>query len=59
MSIHATKQLMKYNRVHDLSQSITMVLPVPFTTSTENADSAIVKHALKATMSGHDKNISI
>ncbi|PIM98252.1 Cytochrome P450 CYP4/CYP19/CYP26 subfamily [Handroanthus impetiginosus] len=54
------EQLMNYNRMHDwlveyLSQSRTVVVPMPFTTYTYIADPANVEHVLKTNFSNYPK----
>ncbi|KAJ0449580.1 putative cytochrome P450 [Helianthus annuus] len=56
----AIEQLMNYNRMHDwlvnyLSESRTVVVPMPFTTYTYIADPANVEHVLKTNFANYPK----
>ncbi|KAL0296885.1 UNVERIFIED_CONTAM: cytochrome [Sesamum radiatum] len=56
----AIEQLVNYDRMHDwmveyLSQSRTVVVPMPFTTYTYVADPANVEHVLRTNFSNYPK----
>lgn len=60
----ALEQLMNYDRMHDwlvkyLSNSKTVVVPMPFTTYTYIADPANVEHVLKTNFNNYPKVIYI
>lgn len=60
----AMEQLMKYDKMHDwmanyLSQSTTVVVPMPFTTYTYIAHPADVEHVLKTNFNNYPKVITI
>lgn len=56
----AIEQLVNYNRMHDwlvnyLTESRTVVVPMPFTTYTYIADPANVEHVLKTNFANYPK----